>query len=288
METWIIWALISVIAWWLYHFTNKMVAERNYNTHLVNILGYIVSSVMMLIFVLFQWTYWLTFPMFLFILLLALWNVVFYSTSIITRVESMKNIDTVIFYPVYKTIWPILVTLISLFVFKESLVWKEILWILVWICVPLLLINKKENIIQKNLLLGVVLIFVTAVLSAISSIMPKIAQVQNLNIDMFLLITFSLGIIFSYVWFKWEKKMKNKIYNSEGILKFGIIAWILNTLAFYSFTRALEWNLAIVFTINSFAILIPIILSIIFYWEHFNLKKWIVILLSIVSILLFI
>jgi uncharacterized membrane protein len=52
--------------------------------------------------------------------------------------------------------------------------------------------------------------------------------------------------------------------------------------------HAVTWNFAVAFTINSFSILIPIILSIIFYWEHFNLKKWMVIVLSIVSILLFI
>jgi multidrug transporter EmrE-like cation transporter len=64
--------------------------------------------------------------------------------------------------------------------------------------------------------------------------------------------------------------------------------WVFHYTSFYCFTRALEGNLAVVFTINSFAILIPIILSIIFYKDHFNFKKAFVIALSIVSIILFI
>jgi len=39
---------------------------------------------------------------FLFIALMGFLNATLYSISIITRVEAMKNIDTVIFYPIYK------------------------------------------------------------------------------------------------------------------------------------------------------------------------------------------
>jgi uncharacterized membrane protein len=69
---------------------------------------------------------------------------------------------------------------------------------------------------------------------------------------------------------------------------FGFLIGIFHFLAFMTFQKALTGNLAVVFTINSFSILIPIILSIIFYKDHFNKKKAFVIALSIVSIILFI
>jgi uncharacterized membrane protein len=50
----------------------------------------------------------------------------------------------------------------------------------------------------------------------------------------------------------------------------------------------MEWNLAIVSTITSFSILIPIVLSVIFYKEKMTYKKAFVIFLSIISIILFI
>ena len=291
METWMIWALISVITWWIYHFTTKVIAERNYNTNVANCIWYITGTLIMLGVVLLQWNYDFSKETFFFIMIVALWNVALYSTSIITRVEAMRSIDTVIFYPIYKTFWPIFVTAISFFFFWETLTIKEIIWIIVWICVPLLLITKKENSMQKNLFLWVILIFITAVLSAISSSAPKIIQVRELDINVFLLIVFFFWIFFSYFLYKWEKVFlhkKKRDYSKKGLMRFWIFSGVIHILWFYAFTRALEWNLAVVFTINSFAILIPIILSIIFYWEHFNLKKGIVIALSIISILLFI
>jgi len=286
METWIIWAIVSVFTWWLFHFLSKVTAERNYDSNRVNYLSYIFCTIFMwLVLILqnniFPWdNFWL-------ILIIAVGNIAFYSSSFMTRVHAMKHIDTVIFYPLYKTFWPILVTMISIVLFKESLSSKEVLWILVWICVPLLLITKKENQIQKSLYIGLIMIILTSILTSISAIMPKIIQEYSLDISLFLFLNFFIGIFFSYA-LSHMKKYKNKHYNTKWIYKFSAFMWIVNVIAFYTFIKALEWNLAIVFTINSFAILIPIILSIIFYGEHFNFKKGIVIVLSIVSILLFI
>ena len=55
----------------------------------------------------------------------AFGNVLFYFLSMLTRMEGMRNIDTVIFYPLYKTISPVLVTLVSFFFFQEVLSLKE-------------------------------------------------------------------------------------------------------------------------------------------------------------------
>ncbi len=288
METWLFYALLSAFVGWFYSFSFKMIAQRNYDTHLATFYSYFIASVLIAVGIVFFWDLqWSLSALYLAIFLWLL-NIAFYTASIHSRVESMKNIDSVIFFPLYKTFGPIIVTWLSIFGFKEILEFKEVLGIIVWISVPLLLITKTEDRQQKNLYRGVMFVLVTAALTAVSSILPKYVQVVGLNIGAFILFSFMFWVVFSYFWYIRHKKKDIHTYNNHWLVKFAVIVWFFHAGAFYTFMRAMEGNLAVAFTINSFSILVPIILSIIFYGEHFNLKKAIVIALSIISILLFI
>jgi len=288
METWLIWALISAIAGGLYNFSYKVIAERKYDTNLSATYSYLTATILSWVFCIYSGSFFVSYDVFLVTLVLSFINISFFYISVISRVESMKNIDTVIFYPLYKTFWPIIVTAISLLYFQEFLTFKESLWILVGITIPLMLITKTENRIQKNLKLWVILVIVTAFVTSISSAMTKMVYTLWWSPEIFLFSWLFIGTIYSMLAYNFHGKKNIHKYQTHWILKFSILAWCIHAFAFYSFILAMQWNLAIVFTINSFSILVPIVLSIIFYWEHFNLKKWIVIALSIVSILLFI
>ena len=288
METWMIWALAGAFFWGFYNFTFKMIAQRNYDTYLATIYTYAVAAfIALVVFLINSWLPTIRETV-LFIAILWFINIFFYTVSIVTRVEAMRDIDSVIFFPLYKTFGPIMVTWVSLFLFKEYLEARDILGIIAGISVPLLLITKTENRIQKNLFRWVVLVIVTAVLTSISSTIPKYIQVKDLDIDFFMLASFFFGIFFSTIWYHVHKRKTERVYETHGLIKFALLTGVIHYIAFYTFMRSMEGNLAIAFTINSFSILVPIILSIIFYWEHFNLKKGIVIALSIISILLFI
>lgn len=287
METWIIWAIAWAITSWLYNFWFKIITERKYSTYYSSLWSYTIASIICFFFLLsdgFSWFENIDIPLVIF---LAFWNILFFYISVLTRVKSMENIDNVIFYPLYKTFWPILVTLISLFYFRESLIWSEFLWIALGICIPLMLISKTESKRQKNLVLGLIFMLFTAIAGAISPIFVKLSNTSWFDVMTYVFLVFLMWICFSLTGYIYEKRA-NKISNQEGMVKFWLIIWLLHFFSFYAFAKSFEWNMAVAFTINSFAILIPIILSIIFYWEHFNLKKGIVIVLSIVSILLFI
>lgn len=289
MENWIILALFSWILAGIYSFCLKIVAERWYDTYIVTFYDYLIGAWISWLYLIYYLSYTdITLSHFLFNLMLAFINVTFFSLSIISRVEAMRNIDSVIFFPLYKTFWPILVTITSVFLFKEVLNLKEFLGIICGILVPLMLITKTENRIQKNLLLWVILVIATSILTTISSIGIKELMVRNLSVELFVFLSFAMGTILSLIWYEIHKRKSKKRYQTQWIFKFGIWVSLIHLTSFIIFVLALEGNLAIVFTINSFSILVPIILSIIFYGEHFNLKKWIVIALSIVSILLFI
>lgn len=287
METWIIYAIISAIFGWFYNFTFKILVERKYDTSYVTFISFVFSA-------LFSWI-WLTYYLInnsiilnelLITLLLSFINVLFFSISIFTRVESMRNIDTVIFYPIYKTFWPIIVTLLSLYFFNEVLNIKEIFWIIIGITIPLLLITSNEKTIQKNLKRWVIFILITAIFTAISSWATKELMVQNFSIELFIFTNCLMWWIINYIIYKKNKYKKD--LKHKWIIKFWMITWFFHLTSFILFTKALAWNFAIVFTINSFSILIPIILSVIIYKEHFSIKKAFIIALSIVSILLFI
>jgi multidrug transporter EmrE-like cation transporter len=110
---------------------------------------------------------------------------------------------------------------------------------------------------------------------------------------LFVFVSAIAGILTSWLSYKWFKKQHNKKgidekYTTKNIYSFAFVLGFFNITSFYAFAKAMEGNLAVAFTINSFSILIPIILSIIFYKDHFDMKKGFVIALSIVSILLFI
>ncbi len=289
MENWIIYAILSAVAAWGYNFALKMIAERHYDTSLVTCYDYLFGS---LIAGLWLWWYMqsntISQEELIYTSLFALGNVFFFSTSIFTRVESMRHIDTVIFFPLYKTFGPIMVTAVSLFFFKEVLTFKEVLGIIAGITVPLLLLTKSENRIQKNLLLGVILVVVTALLTTVSTAAAKQVMVKSFSVELFVFLSFVFGIIFTFISYYFHSRHSHKKYVNTWIWKFSVIVGIIHVFSFIFFAQALVGNLAIVFTINSFSLLIPIILSIIFYWEHFNLKKWLVIALSVISILLFI
>lgn len=288
METRLIFAILSIFIAWLHNFTFKVAAEKNYDSWALWILTYLISTVWILIFIFFKWIWLSDIENIFYVGFLWFLNALFYYASFVARIESMKNIDTVIFYPIYKTIWPIIVTFISLFFFWESLTLTEIFWIIIWITIPLLLINRKENKRQWNLFKWLILVLLVAFFTWISSSTAKDLMENNLNIEFFLLSTFIFALIFSFFTKKINSKNRPKHVNNKWFLVLSFCAWILNLIWFYVFTLALQWNFAVVYTINSFSILIPIILSIFFYKDHFDFKKWFVIFLSIVSILLFI
>jgi glucose uptake protein GlcU len=284
MESWLIFSIASIFFAGIYSFLIKVAAMKNYNPSMVTGYGYLAGAVFAGIFLFLEW---LQISDIKAIMVFAFINVLFYFFSTLTRIESMKNIDSVLFFPIFKTVSPILVTLAGIFLFHEALTTKEIIWIILWISVPLLLIWAHENKRQINLKKGIIFLMISSALVLVSTVMIKQVNLLELNIPLFVFFTMIFGYFISIISNKTVSK-KNKNYETKNIFWFGLFMWIFHYASFYCFTRSLEGNLAVAFTINSFAILIPIILSIIFYKDHFNLKKAFVILLSIISIILFI
>ena len=166
METWVIYAIVSIFFAWFFNFGMKMIAQRNYNTSYVSMLIYSVATVISFLYYFLFFYEWLENKSFVLIVMLSFGSALFYFLSTLSRIVSLKNIDTTIFFPLYKTFFPIIIALISIFYFKENLEVREICWIILWISVPLMLITKHENKIQKNIKIGLIFIVITSILTS--------------------------------------------------------------------------------------------------------------------------
>ncbi|MCA9487000.1 EamA family transporter [Candidatus Woesearchaeota archaeon] len=91
--------------------------------------------------------------------------------------------------------------------------------------------------------------------------------------------------MFFFVYF--QKNGRKKVHSEKDVKLIGMLNGVFYFLMFYFFTLALKGNLAVVYTINSFSLLVPIILSIFIYKEHFDMKKGIAIALTILSLFFF-
>lgn len=132
-----------------------------------------------------------------------------------------------------------MVTATSVFFFKEILTPKEILGIVAGICVPLMLITKTENKIQKNLLWGVVLVVATSILTTLSTVGAKQVSVMNFSVELFVFLSFVFGIFFTFIHYYFRSRHSDKKYINTGVWKFSAIVGVIHILSFLFFSKAL-------------------------------------------------
>lgn len=211
----------------------------------------------------------------------------------IFKVLALRYIDSTIYFPIYKLIAPLLAIVFGIAFFNESFSRIEWLGMILGLLVPLMLITPSEKKRQNNLALGLVLVVVTAFSSAASAALNKFATDSGMAVLAVLLFA-SIGVFVGtathMIHRKGIRSLKQTIYSetSKSLLTGSALRAILITTSFglmlYAF--ALGGTLAIVQTIHSMYILIPIVLSIIFYNEHWNAQKVAAIVLSIAALAL--
>lgn len=279
METWFIYALLSGLTAGLYSFFLKVSAEKNHSGALVTMYSMFTASG--LAFVFFAFSLEKISPLWLF-LLTAVVNGTFYLIAITTRVASLKNIHTTIYFPIYKTLGPSLMLLLSIFIFSEPLNTSEWIGFLLGISIPLMLVNKKESGLQINLKKGLMYLVIGTLFGVLSSSTAKIVTLNDLNVFGYIFLSFLIGGFISLIYYK--RTPQQNIESNDKLKRIGILNGVMLFLSTYFFAKATIGNLAIVYTINSFSILVPILLSIFIYKEHFSIKKGAVIILTLLSL----
>lgn len=207
--------------------------------------------------------------------------------------DGLRYIDATIFLPLNKFVSPLVALLIGVVVFGELLNPTEWWGIVLGAMVPLLLISASETGRQKNIKKGLVLVVVSATLAAVNAAVNKSGADMFTSVLLFAATAQAFGAVAGSVIYLYRKKdVANAIaethYTDPKLLVLSAFSGVIQAISFGSFMLAFAFGgaLAIVYTIHSLYILIPITLAIIFYREHWNARKITAIALSILAVVL--
>jgi drug/metabolite transporter (DMT)-like permease len=290
MELWFWAAVGSAVMSGVGNFLFKVAAKRSYSSEMFSMYGGVTSVVVTLPLALLVSGPHIS----LFAALVAFGAGFIAAGAGIMKVYALRHIDTTIFFPLYKLASPLFAILIGVVVFAESFTTPEMVGLLLGLTVPLLLINKIEHSRQQNLTAGLVLLLGGAIISATAAGLNKYST--DLWNDVWWLLTISslgvfIGALTTVAWKSGVRGIKRAIWTDSdteaaGLAALrGLVMCVALWLGLYAFVRG--GSLAVVHTIQSMYILIPIMLSIIFYNEHFNLQKGLAIVLSIAALAFF-
>ena len=209
----------------------------------------------------------------------------------ILKVFSLRYIDTTIYFPLFKLLAPLLAIIIGVTVFEESFSQIEWIGLALGLLIPLLLITKSENSRQQNLMMGLLLVLITGTFSAITAALSKFA----IDLDVPIVVTYlylAIGLLAGNICaIVYKSGVPNFLVmirreTSRPMLIAGSMRALLISvsvfLTLYAFAEG--GPLAIVQTVHSMYILIPIVFAIIFYGEHWNAQKVGAIVLSVAAL----
>lgn len=289
MEAWFIFSLAAAVVGGVGAFTHKVAAHRNYDISVLNIYS---SSISALLIGIGAW-YYSRFEQFWELSVLIAFVASFtYFVTLVLKVGALRNIDTAIFFPLYKVAGPLFSIVFSILIFSETFNVYESIGLVCSLGVPLLLITKAENNRQSNLKNGLLLLLLASIIGTISITFTKYGADITSNILMFVFIgevfmAVSSILVLSH---RHGKKTYNFVVDNTpvGAVKFILVMAVAQALSALTMVFAFSagGSLAIVYTISSLYILIPILMSVYIYKEHFNLKKAMALLLAVAALAL--
>ena len=284
MELWFMAAIASAFFGGISNFAFKVAAKRNYNSSVFSLYGGVTAIGMLAVALLIYPSPVLSSDQIKWLAFLA--SVIAAFTGIM-KVIALRYIDSTIYFPLYKLLAPLLAIIMGVVLFSESFTLMQWAGMLLSLFVPLLLITKSESGRQNNLALGLLVVLVTGLTSTVSAVLYKYAM--DGGIPVLVALWFSawgilVGSMLSIVYTKGARATVQAVkeHSSYGLIYWGCLRAVLITVGFgfmlYAYANG---SLAIVQTVHSFYILIPIVLAIIIYGEHWNLQKAIAIFLSV-------
>ena len=288
MELWFIAAVTGALLAGVSNFFFKIAAVRGYNAKLFSLYGSVTSIVIACggLFMTKQ-----SLDLFTWMSLLVFIGGAIAAIGGISKIYALRHIDSTIYFPLFKLLAPALAIVAGVSFFNETFSTFQWIGMMLGITVPLMLITKKEDGRQTNLLVGLLFVGLTAVISAGTAIINKIAIDFSFTIFETLFYV-SAGIFFGagslLVIQDGFRSIVSQIKKDTSIplvfLSF-MRSFLISGAVFamlYAYTQG--GTLAIVQTVHSMYILIPIVLSIFIYKEHWNMQKVVAVVLSVVAL----
>ena len=287
LELWFVYAVFSAVAGGIFIFTTKVAAERNYDVVLLSTAALVFSlvpfSIITLIYSDFS-------GLTGYVLILLVANAILYFAVNVLRHLGLQCLDTAVYYPIYKVLSPLIAIIAAVHIFEDKFSLAEWLGLVLSLLVPVLLISRAEKSRQKDLFRGLWLLAITAVLTTAAAVTIKEATRVMDNIWLFILLA-DFGIVLMGILVLIYKNSKNPLRDRLKNIRNRSFLWLsfwtgMTSAASFSLLvfAYVDGSLGIVYTINSLYILIPIVLSIIYYHEHWNARKVLAIILSIAAL----
>ncbi len=205
------------------------------------------------------------------------------------RLESLKDIDSVLYFPINKVLGPIVVVIGGVLWFSEALTMREYIGIAFSLSVPLLLISSSEHTRQNNLRRGLILMVISTFLTAVAMLLSKAGTNYDQAILLLLVSTQLAATVSSAIIFYHKRRPHPEYFTHLERRDFvlGGIIGILGFLSYFTFLKALSTGyVSLVYVIHAHYILIPIILSVWWYKEHINFRKLAAVVVSCLAIVL--
>lgn len=128
-------------------FLVKILAEKNYSSLLFTWYSLLSSSFFAFIFYYMSWEK-LTKITFLIVIWFIMW--ISYAIILVSKTDALKNITTTLYFPIYKILSTTLAFIVWISFFTNEIKTNEIIWIFLWLLVPIVLINKKGKFKTKR------------------------------------------------------------------------------------------------------------------------------------------
>lgn len=288
MQLWF-WAVVGATVFaGVGNFIIKIAAKRGYEGGLFSLYGGISSTLVAVPIAI--WVSGVaTFPMFAFAI--GMTAGFLGGMNNVLKVIALRYIDAAIYFPLFKLISPALAIVFGAVFFAENFSGREWFGLVLGLMVPLLLITPSERGRQVNLIGGLIIVLITALFAAGGAALAKYATVLWPD-PWWVLVALGIGLIVgSLCAMLYTEKQKlfattYWITIDRPFIVWAMVRGVLMSTAVWLVNYAYIHGgpLAIVHTIHSLYILIPVMLAVIVYNEHMNAQKAIAVVLSLVAL----
>jgi drug/metabolite transporter (DMT)-like permease len=278
MELWFIYAIIFTLFFWVNWFIKKLITKKKIEKNNFLLFSSLMQTFLTFIYFLYNWE--LTNISILLICFIIIRVVLLFEKNS-TSIESLKYIDSSIYFPSNILIMIWWWFFIGMFLFDEYLGFNEFLFFLFWIISILLISYKKWEFKNKNLKKWIYFMFLSSLFVIWTTTINKFVWIKY-DISFYMLMS-NILLIF-YTSFK-IKIQKYEFHINKNEILYGSLFWFFWAIWFLFYLLALkDWKLVIIQLISILDILIPIILSYIFLKEEVNRYRIIWLILFLVNL----
>ena len=285
--SWLIYSLLGLFFIWFADFTKKVMLKNWWNKDVFLFVCFSLYMVALTI------NFWFNFDTSSIDSSLVKSSFIIWFFDFITPIWMLawlKYLDTSFMFISTRLSSSFFILFIGIYILGDTLSAYNIIWFLLWVISLFLLswfsFKEKHNINKK----GILAIFVALTWMIWAHSYFKYI-VNDINIDTFMFLKFWFSLIFLIIYMLIRKKFEhfNKI-EIKKIFKYAIVSCFLFVSYFLYILPQMYmlWTLSLSYKMISYSLFVPVLLSLIVYREEISKKKIFAILLTVLSVTLFI